>query len=36
MDSATESELRVALKKFFQFLAAEKGVVCQKVLDGLK
>jgi len=36
MDSATESELRVALKKFFQFLATEKGIVCQKVLDGLK
>jgi hypothetical protein len=25
-DSATESDLRVALKKFFQFLAAEKGL----------
>lgn len=35
-DSATESDLRVALKKFFQFLAAEKGVVNQKVLDALK
>jgi site-specific recombinase XerD len=36
MDSASESELRVALKKFFQFLATEKGIVCQKVLDALK
>jgi site-specific recombinase XerD len=36
MDSATESDLRVALRKFFQFLAAEKGIVLQKVLDALK
>lgn len=36
MDSATESDLRVALKKFFQFLASEKGIVHQKVLDALK
>jgi site-specific recombinase XerD len=35
-DSATESDLRVALKKFFQFLAAEKGIVNQKALDALK
>jgi site-specific recombinase XerD len=35
-DSATESDLRVALKKFFQFLATEKGIVNQKVLDALK
>lgn len=36
MDSATESDLRVALKKFFQFLATEKGMTYQKVLDALK
>ena len=35
-DSSTESDLRVALKKFFQFLATEKGIVNQKVLDALK
>ena len=35
-DSATESDLRVALKKFFQFLATEKGTIDQKVLDALK
>jgi site-specific recombinase XerD len=36
MDSATESDLRVALRKFFQFLATEKGITHQKVLDALK
>ncbi|KAM3109430.1 site-specific integrase [Phormidesmis sp. 146-33] len=36
MDSATESDLRVALRKFFQFLATEKGMTHQKVLDALK
>jgi len=36
IDSATESDLRVALRKFFQFLATEKGIVHQKVLDALK
>jgi site-specific recombinase XerD len=35
-DSATESDFRVALKKFFQFLASEKGIIHQKVLDALK
>jgi hypothetical protein len=35
-DSATESDLRVALKKFFQFLATERGIVNQKALDALK
>ena len=35
-DSATESDLRVALKKFFQFLATEKGITNQKVLNALK
>ena len=36
MDSATESDLRVALRKFFQFLATEKGITHQKLLDALK
>ena len=36
MDSATESDLRVALRKFFQFLATEKGIVHQKIMDTLK
>ncbi len=35
-DSATDSDLRVALRKFFQFLATEKGITNQKVLDALK
>ncbi len=35
-DSATDSDLRVALRKFFQFLATEKGITLQKVLDALK
>ena len=35
MESATESDLRVALRKFFQFLATEKGMIHQKVLDAL-
>ncbi len=34
--SATDNDLRVALRKFFQFLASEKGIVNQKVLDALK
>lgn len=36
LDSATESDLRVALRKFFQFLASEKGITNQKALDALK
>ena len=36
MDSATDSDLRVALRKFFQFLASEKGLTHQKILDALK
>jgi site-specific recombinase XerD len=36
MDSATESDLKVALRKFFQFLAIEKGIVHQKIMDALK
>ncbi len=35
-DSSTPDDLRVALGKFFRFLAAEKGIVNQKVLDALK
>jgi len=36
LDSATESDLRVALKKFFQYLSTEQGITNQKVLDALK
>ncbi len=36
MDSATESDLRVALRKFFQFLATEKEIVQQRILNALK
>lgn len=35
-DSSTERDLRVALNKFFKFLAEEQGIVNQKVLDALK
>ena len=35
-DSATADDLKVALRKFFQFLAAEKGILNEKVLSGLK
>lgn len=35
-DSATDNDLRVALRKFFQFLATEKGITLQKALDALK
>jgi len=35
-DSATDTDLKVALKKFFQFLATEKEITNQKVLDALK
>lgn len=35
-DSATDNDLRVALRKFFQFLATEKGISNQKALDALK
>ncbi len=35
-DSATDNDLRVALRKFFQFLATEKGITNQKALDALK
>lgn len=36
IDSATDSNLRVALRKFFQFLATEKDMTYQNVLDALK
>jgi site-specific recombinase XerD len=35
-DSATDNDLKVALRKFFQFLATEKGITLQKALDALK
>ena len=35
-DSSTESDLKVAIKKFFQFLATEKGIENRKVLDSFK
>ena len=35
-DSTTPEQLRVALKKFFAFLATEKGIVNEKVLKALK
>ena len=35
-DSATDNDLRVALSKFFQFLATEKGITNQKAMDALK
>ncbi len=34
-DSATQNDLRVALKKFFQFLYTEKGIKNLKVLEAL-
>ena len=35
-DSSTPDDLRVALKKFFRFLASEKGIVNEKALKALK
>ena len=35
-DSATPNDLRVALKKFFEFLATEKGIEVPKVLEALR
>ena len=35
-DSTTSDQLRVALKKFFTFLATEKGVVNEKTMKGLQ
>ena len=36
LDSATGDDLRVALKRFFQFLAAEKGIQNPRVIESLK
>lgn len=36
LDSATPDDLRVALKKFFQFLETEKGISNPKVLEALR
>jgi hypothetical protein len=36
LDSTTPDQLRVALKKFFTYLAAEKGIVNDKALKGLR
>lgn len=35
-DSTTPDQLRVALKKFFAFLATEKGIVNDKAMKGLQ
>lgn len=35
-DSTTPEQLKVALKKFFTFLATEKGIVNEKALKGLE
>lgn len=35
-DSTTPEQLRVALKKFFSFLAMEKGIVNEKALSALQ
>jgi len=35
-DSATDNDLKVALRKFFQFLDTEKGIKNEKALSGLK
>jgi len=35
-DSTTPDQLKVALKKFFTFLATEKGIVNEKALKGLE
>lgn len=35
-DSTTPDQLRVALKKFFIFLATEKGIINEKAMKGLK
>ena len=36
LDTATENDLRVALQKFFDFLALEKGIQNPKVLSALR
>ncbi len=35
-DSSTRDDLRIALKKFFRFLASEKGIVNEKALKALE
>ena len=35
-DSTTSDQLRVALKKFFTFIATEKGIVNEKAMKGLQ
>jgi len=35
-DSTTPNELRIALKKFFQFLASEKKIKNEKAMKGLQ
>ncbi|WP_153304572.1 hypothetical protein [Desulfonatronum thiodismutans] len=35
-DSTTPEQISVALKKFFTFLANEKGIVHEKVLQSFK
>ena len=35
-DSATQNDLKVALRKFFTFLSEEKGITNEKVLKGLR
>jgi site-specific recombinase XerD len=35
-DSSSDTDLRVAVKKFFQFLDSEKGIKNEKALSGLK
>ncbi len=35
-DSTTPNELRIALKKFFQFLASEKKIENEKAMKGLQ
>ena len=36
LDAATPEDLRVALKRFFQFLATEKGIHNPKVLASFR
>jgi hypothetical protein len=36
LDAATPNDLRVALRKFFHFLATAKGIQNPKVWDALK
>lgn len=35
-DSSTPNDLKIALRKFFQFLADEKGIINEKALQGLR